>query len=109
MSAHTPGPWGAWQPLNNGEWAVTAWEAGDLSARLGDPARLPPRIADEIERGADARLIAAAPDLLAIAQRYVDSQDPCVRGDGTCRDDNGCVACELTADARAAIAKASPP
>ena len=66
MSAHTPGPWGAWQPLNDGSWAVTAWEAGDLAAGLGDPARLPPRIADEIDSAADARLIAAAPELLAL-------------------------------------------
>lgn len=74
MSAHTPGPWGAWQPLNDGSWAVTAWEAGDKSAKPGDPARLPPRIADEIDVAADARLIAAAPELLAACRVCLEAE-----------------------------------
>lgn len=54
---------------------------------------------------ADARLIAAAPELLAFARNYVASLDACLKGDADpslC----DCIACALTSEARAAIAKA---
>lgn len=96
MSAHTPGPWET--SVNSDlEWDVCTEGGGDMITALSD----------ENAEG-NACLIAAAPDLLAVVERYVASQDPCVRGDGTCKDDDGCVACELTAAARAAIAKTVP-
>lgn len=52
------------------------------------------------------RLREAAPDLLEIVQRYVDSADECIRGGDSDPADCDCVACDLTRTARAALAKA---
>ena len=52
---HTPGPWCAWRPIGE-EWAVTENKHDGV---------MPMRIANEIDREADARLIATAPELLA--------------------------------------------
>lgn len=51
-----------------------------------------------------ARLIAAAPDLLALAKQYASECSEC-GGTGKCLDDSSCEDC---ADIRAVIAKAGP-
>lgn len=91
MSAHTPGPWAA----DFGEaYAVTAPDKGrvaictNLKGAHGMGGR---RTGDEVE--ANARLIAAAPDLLEALEVLVAEL-----GD-----------CRLTEPARAAIAKATKP
>ena len=61
--------------------------------------------AREYERGL-AEGKAVRDELLAFAELYLASDDPCVRGDGTCTPDDQCIACDLRADARAVLAKA---
>jgi len=53
MSKHTPGPWAATQTPNDGRWAV-----------LGPAFALPMFAVSPVTSEANARLIAAAPDLL---------------------------------------------
>ena len=82
MSKHTPGPWTA-IPDDTGderEWYVVTEEEGVLALSVSEEA--------------DARLIAAAPDLLA-ALKFV-STDPCFNVLGSVTHD----------EVRAAIAKA---
>ena len=81
---HTPGPW---HVDINGEGAITAPD-GALIARLHNASR------DDL-REANARLIAAAPDLLAALQAVADYWA------------GGDVPAEIDAAMRAAIAKAT--
>ena len=87
MSKHTPGPWHI---------------AGDsdgtmITANFAKQIALWPPQSGEIEQCANARLIAAAPDLLYIAS-WIEKE--CEEGDGTIPDG-------LYNSARAAIKKAT--
>lgn len=56
---HTPGPWSVYE-ADDGDWHVVAGDDGELE------------IAGFVDGGeANARLIAAAPDLLAIARAWL--------------------------------------
>lgn len=72
MSAHTPGPWHHWQPIGE-EWVVTT--TGPRPEMGAAYPHMPIRLADEIDREADARLMAAAPDLLATLEHVRDAFD----------------------------------
>lgn len=119
MSAHTPGPW--WPVLNPVRgWEIRTHRDIDIGGRaeaylVGTDygAILASEIGDHTEsrtRGneeANARLIASAPELLAIAQDYAAS---CAECDGTGVPEFGEDAgkpCPDCADVRAVIAKAT--
>lgn len=95
MSAHTPGPWRFEKSHDGEEWGRGAWDlvAGEGRSRCVLASRAPWTSRAE-ESDANARLVSAAPDLLAAlkAMVKVDAED------GT--DD------EYLRDARAAIDKA---
>ena len=72
MTAHTPGPWRAWKGPNE-----TVWEILARVTEYGPPMRPIARVSvrhygNEAEREANARLLAAAPDLLAAAAAFVE-------------------------------------
>lgn len=90
---HTPGPWTAEQTDDAGRWFITAGYENIVSAQYGNPLS-----------EANARLIAAAPDLLA-ALRDLFDQCAMVRkhwGDGS----NQAEADNAIRAGQAAIAKA---
>ena len=94
--AHTPGPW---RVLPTNDCVIESEKHGNIA--LVNLARM---------SAADARLIAAAPDLLALAKRYASECAEC-DGDGrilvTFNDREAEYdPCEACADIRAAIAKA---
>lgn len=106
MSAHTPGPWRAelapddgLRPVVRGAWELVVGEGSDrmvLAARSPWPNRAE-------ESNANAHLIAAAPELLAVARRWLRvmgdaGSDRCA----CCPDEYVCCRCEV----EAAIAKA---
>ncbi len=114
-TTHTPGPWEAYRDDEREEYSI-----GKSLARLGT--RLVATVQfgfdepAESEQHANARLIAAAPDLLALAKRYASECSECggtgvvsrhIEGRDTQAamdaDDQPCDAC---ADIRAVIAKA---
>jgi len=92
MSKHTPGPWTANEEFDDGESLGIAITAG----RLGQVVR----VFDVGQKGfANAALIAAAPDLLAVLREAFRAFS---------HDDDGPVWADSTiAKARAAIAKAT--
>ena len=104
---HTPGPWTATKTRNNdGDLAINYTDAdGDTTpiawARLirRDVKRGQAWNAADDERGANARLIAAAPDLLAACKAALDSISD-TSGDWRASIE------AVTPDLRAAIAKA---
>jgi hypothetical protein len=67
MTAHSPGPW---------RWTGGALRAPDSSPVLD--INLPAEAAHFVVRDADARLIAAAPELLAALRERVDACTDCV-------------------------------
>ena len=70
MSAHTPGPWEAIKPDSVGGYRVyTAGKGYTLIATLG-------YVRDSAQEAANARLIAAAPDLLAALIKLSEATDP---------------------------------
>lgn len=85
MSKHTPGPWV--------KGVMSDYVAKSASGEI--IAELPCSKASSEERAANARLIAAAPDLLGALKRAMNELAQCTQGDGC----NYCLA-------RAAIAKA---
>jgi hypothetical protein len=89
MSKYTPGPW---RP-DTDEWSVVAGDEADGSFRY---------VAQEC-LSADARLIAAAPELLEALERLTNRVDPGVRG----RDHGIKSLVDALKAARAAIAKAT--
>jgi hypothetical protein len=129
VSAHTPGPWSIETvPTSCG----ICHKIGPFPARLSSPER--PNYAcvysDNVRLGriegdkigeellANARLIAAAPDLLARVQKEATECEHCGglgkiehhRCDGHCRsDDEHFDPCEWCAEVRALIAKATQP
>ena len=92
MRGHTPGPW-----------ALHDEVAGVVYGPDGHQVCTTPRTTRrEVERAANARLIAAAPEMLAALLKLVEAVDPAVGG-LTLED----WATEPVADARAAIARAT--
>lgn len=63
MSAHTPGPW-TWEPVAPMSWLRGAGDTMDVMHMDSDSSDCP--------NDADRALIAAAPDLLAIAKRVAE-------------------------------------
>ncbi len=102
MSAHTPGPWKVGDVRHAGGYQlVTANDDGGYICEVQAPTN---RFFgfNEDEREANARLIAAAPDLLALAHQYADECGDCagtrvVVGEynavGTYMGDEPCTAC----------------
>ncbi len=93
MGKHTPGPWSIDRYLGYGELNGVSIRGADfyvLAVAIGD---LP-----ELDAQANARLIAAAPDMFATLQRLLSDHD----GETTPRSDR-----EIVADISAAIAKAT--
>lgn len=101
MSGHTPGPW-------------VVDEYGDVQANGEDVARI---ATGDHHSSADARLIAAAPELLELAKKYasecgecdglgyvVNYVDPFKRGDASSPE---MLLCDFCADIRTVIAKAT--
>ena len=99
---HTPGPWHHWDPLGEREWAVTT--TGPRPELGGPLPNMPIRVASEIDSEANARLIAAAPELLALAHLVVTQTTADENGDMP-NHPRGVLLVLLDA-ARAAIAKA---
>ena len=98
---HTPGPWwsdGSAVFIGNGD---AVWREGHPGVlfTVDDLGGKDPRSAEQIE--ADARLIAAAPDLLAACEAIV-AEDDRLLASGDCLTD----ICDHIDRARAAIAKA---
>lgn len=92
MSGHTPGP----------------WEAYGNRVRLTDHARVADTWSSAIphdERAANARLIAAAPELLAEMKRYLPILEQCEQGTRWAKYTEGTGIATLNGY-RAAIAKA---
>jgi hypothetical protein len=99
MSKHTPGPWGIRQYSAHTGFSVWGGGRGSIAERWYDG----PQAGDygpEIE--ANARLIAAAPDLLAACKLYAELDD--TRRKGKFIDPG--VRAKLDIAIRAAIAKA---
>lgn len=114
MSAHTPGPWTAERKESAAAWAIRipgVW-IGEVASWCGESKE------KQDEATANARLIAASPDLLAAAQNTLDYYAK-TAPDRTCLADErnpcggvahwgvgaGCPLCS----AREAIAKAVQP
>lgn len=96
---HTPGPWS----VNDWPQATTDIAIGAVGTPL--IAKVPLRDVSINEQKANARLIAAAPDLLGVIKTLVDAcEGAAAQGGHTLYIDlNNCL---LLDDARAAIAKA---
>ena len=112
MMAHTPGPWTVGDLINMGGYRdyyqiSCSPEHGDLNFEISNP------FGTELEETkANARLIAAAPDLLA-ALEFMISNCPECDGDGVIYDDDYWTVgptggpCPICQGARSAIAAAS--
>lgn len=104
MSEHTPGPWSLEPPksspftpqANNRVWPSTAWanHRRDPICQLSSQGAAPPDIDPEAQ--ANARLIAAAPELLAALKSLIENVET-----GSYESTGQCIA-----DCRAVIAKA---
>ena len=105
MSGHTQGPWALKQGKYGGpheiQWAPGKSYGTVASVSMAGFQELPEALSDA-ERLANARLIAAAPEMLAALLKLVEAVDPAVGG-LTLED----WATEPVADARAAIARAT--
>lgn len=92
MSEHTPGPW------YFGHWGDHFWVGPDRTGQTGKIAGAVWGMGEVVEAGrANARLIAAAPDLLEAVKTAIES--------AVWRHQSHCV-CEVCEQMRAAIAKA---
>lgn len=91
MSPHTPGPW-----------HISPYSSIVGIAVYGDGIVIAGVRADKPTAEANARLIAAAPELLALAHQYASECGDCA-GTRVCPDDEPCTAC---ADVWAVIDKA---
>ena len=104
MSTHTPGPWEWW--TSNSWRRLRSNPANGRDAGVIVPFVAPDGHPDLEVSAADMSLIAAAPDLLALAKQYASECSEC---SGTGRFwvvNRPCPAC---ADIRAVIAKAEGP
>ncbi len=67
MSAHTPGPWSHSADSVDPEWTIVTGHGGLVVANVND-------VNDEEKHTANARLIAAAPELLAELQNIANAK-----------------------------------
>jgi hypothetical protein len=115
VAAHTPGPWNAGDGKQNGT-SLMVYCNDSLGSRVADCSNSGHGITDAQDE-ANARLIAAAPDLLALAKKLASECAEC-RGRGYTFSDDGIVgfgpddrlptreACADCADIREVVAKA---
>lgn len=102
MSAHTPGPWEWW---TSNSWRRLRSNPGNgRDAGVVTPFVARDGHADLEISAADMALIAAAPELLALAKQYASECGEC-DGDGY-HDDGERAPCPACADVRAVMAKA---
>ena len=112
MSAHTPGPWLAAAKPSSLGWPVVATANGQLICSMNyvHHSTVYPKVAGDDafnrEAVANARLIAAAPDLLAALQRFVDQARVGSGNKAVTRSARVNCPAGIYHDARAAIAKA---
>lgn len=100
---HTPGPW-SWAQVWRGPETKIHAEFEGRRVALAEVFTM----YSHGEKEANARLIAAAPELLALAKQYLSECSEC-NGSGTTWDRDNCthtVDCPDCADIRAVIAKA---
>lgn len=102
MSGHTSGPWRVVRHHKPAQ-VKSMLSVGFTANGMASIAWL---TGGAIHQDANAALISASPDLLSFARGYINSQDPCVIGGDSDPEKCECVACSLTREARAAIAKA---
>jgi hypothetical protein len=95
MSGHTPGPWTVGDVDNS----IYVWQDGGKESFISE---VSPEDVNEQEMVANARLIAAAPDLLAALIAYRDAKPQC-----ECSSGSGCKMSAARDLAIAAIAKAT--
>lgn len=106
---HTPGPWQIIGSDNATPHIMTHEAAGILDREFLVCA-MPAEISHSYNSWANARLIAAAPDLLEALQEFVDNVccENCMSNGFDPEDKTDCQDCsDLTEKARAAIARAS--
>jgi len=108
MSKHTSGPWKVYRGgiLVPGYDVAPRIVADKYNDQTGDAEGVIMAGGVGWPNDADARLIAAAPELLAFAENYVASQDYCIEGGKVDPKTCECTVCVLNREARAAIAKA---
>lgn len=77
MSTHTPGPWEVRHESADPCWAVVCALGGRIVANVNSETGpdIPPLVSIKMPTDANARLIAAAPDLLEAAKRLLENAD----------------------------------
>lgn len=104
MSGHTPGPW-IWK---DGQASITrSWNGADHQVAAVDYKKLAWHEDSNCagrESGANARLIAAAPDMLAALEKFIDYENAM---DGMDDIDGMLIYAEFSRMAHIAIAKAT--
>ena len=90
MSKHTPGPWEWW--TSNSWRRLRSNPANGRDLGVVTPFVTPDRHADLEVSPADMALIAAAPELLALAHQYASECGDCA-GTRVCPDDEPCTVC----------------
>lgn len=116
MTAHTPGPWVADPHYYIYVWAADSKMVADLPIAEDEGTHIARmrgvgRGATPDEQKANAKLIAAAPDLLLVLKRAKELLDCDGLNEKSfffaeCRDGHRCQRCVVALDAEAAIAKA---
>ena len=106
MTAHTPGPW-TYRPMPEPDSAHTYWIDGPHGEPVAEVCEFRP---DDSANDANARLIAAAPELLAALQRLArqaEASPTWAEHDGeiSLRGDRAMARLSALTAARAAIAK----
>lgn len=102
---HTPGPWEIRHESTDPEWAVVVATGGRIVANVNAETGpdIPPLVSTKMPRDANARLIAAAPDLLEALQRTVEALEYWLPRHGDPEGANSA----MMVNARATIAKAT--
>lgn len=112
---HTPGPWKFIQETIESDWAIVLDASGGIVANVNTETGPDATSAPETRKmpsGANAHLIAAAPDLLEACKAALDALEKFI-GEWSGRDDTNAPAWvsqwkPLVDQLRAAIAKAEP-
>ena len=112
-SKHTPGPWKFGWETNKKDWGIVTDGGGNIIANVNTKTGpdLPPLVPRKMPADANAKLIAAAPDLLAVCRQLADLlEDPSTELENKCKDTSGMIQVWVSVSdvrqARAAIAKA---
>ncbi len=110
MSKHTPGPWFHSNSILWGTATTKPDGRGETVAIVGTPARFNMRAGEDVDEEirANGRLVASAPDLLAVAEKFIGLEMDCglANPPGPTCTDLDCMFCDLKREARAAIAAA---